>query len=94
MSKSHTAWAEALSNTRVQGSLGEESLKTLLNDAGFVEGVSYEVQKTFKNDKGEQLRKLNDKILALLKSVFDKSFLQICSAISLPLIGSFSFISI
>ena len=56
LSKSHTAWAEALSNTRVQGSLGEESLKTLLNDAGFVEGVSYEVQKTFKNDKGEQLR--------------------------------------
>ena len=45
-------------------------------------------------DKGEKLRKLNDKILVLLKGVFDKSFLQICSAISLPLIGSFSFISI
>jgi len=56
LTKSHTAWAEALSNTRVQGSLGEESLKTLLNDAGFVEGVSYEVQKTFKNEEGDQYR--------------------------------------
>ena len=56
LTRSHTAWAEALSNTRVQGNLGEESLKTLLNDAGFVEGVSYEVQKTFKNEQGDQYR--------------------------------------
>ncbi|MDG2060904.1 MAG: DNA recombination protein RmuC [SAR86 cluster bacterium] len=56
LSKSHTAWAEALSNTRIQGSLGEESLKTLLKDAGFVEGVSFDIQRTFKNQEGEQFR--------------------------------------
>ena len=56
LSKSHTAWAEALSNTSVQGNLGEESLKSMLNDFGLHEGPGYEYQKTYTTVNGEIYR--------------------------------------
>ena len=56
LSKSHTAWAEALSNTSVQGNLGEESLKGMLNDFGLSEGLGYEYQKTYTTVSGEIYR--------------------------------------
>ena len=52
LNKSHIQWAEALSNTSVQGSFGEESLKSLLKDAGFIEGKNFKVQETASNEEG------------------------------------------
>ena len=41
LTKSHTQWAEALSNPGEQGALAEESLKGMLETAGFVKGVNF-----------------------------------------------------
>ena len=52
LSRSHIQWAAALSNTSIQGSFGEESLKSLLKDVGFVEGVNFKVQQTATDEEG------------------------------------------
>ncbi len=56
LNKSHTAWAEALSNTSVQGNLGEESLKGMLDNFGLYEGPGYEYQATYTTITGEVYR--------------------------------------
>ena len=52
LTKSHTQWAEALSNPGQQGALAEESLKVMLETAGFVKGVNYSEQQSEKTDQG------------------------------------------
>ena len=53
LTKSHTQWAEALSNPGQQGALAEESLKVMLETAGFVKGVNFNEQQSEKTDQGE-----------------------------------------
>ena len=53
LTKSHTQWAEALSNPGQQGALAEESLKVMLETAGFVKGVNYSEQQSEKTDQGD-----------------------------------------
>ena len=53
LTKSHTQWAEALSNPGQQGALAEESLKVMLETAGFVKGVKYIEQQSEKTDQGD-----------------------------------------
>ena len=53
MTKSHTQWAEALSNPGEQGALAEESLKVMLETAGFVKGVNFREQQTEKTEEGD-----------------------------------------
>ncbi len=51
LTQSHTEWANALSNTSLQGSLGEESLRSILKDIGLIEGAGFKVEKSV--DRGE-----------------------------------------
>ena len=53
LTKSHTQWAEALSNPGQQGALAEESLKVMLETAGFVKGVNFSEQQSEKTDQGD-----------------------------------------
>ena len=53
LTKSHTQWAEALSNPGQQGALAEESLKVMLETAGFVKGVNFTEQQSEKTDQGD-----------------------------------------
>ena len=53
LTKSHTQWAEALSNPGEQGALAEESLKVMLETAGFVKGVNFSEQQSEKTDQGD-----------------------------------------
>ena len=53
LTKSHTQWAEALSNPGRQGALAEESLKVMLETAGFVKGVNFTEQQSEKTDQGD-----------------------------------------
>ncbi len=53
LTKSHTQWAEALSNPGEQGALAEESLKVMLETAGFVKGINFSEQQTEKTDEGD-----------------------------------------
>ncbi len=53
LTKSHTQWAEALSNPGQQGALAEESLKVMLETAGFVKGVNFSEQQSEKTDLGD-----------------------------------------
>ena len=53
LTKSHTQWAEALSNPGQQGALSEESLKVMLETAGFVKGVNFSEQQSEKTDQGD-----------------------------------------
>ena len=53
LTKSHTQWAEALSNPGEQGALAEESLKVMLETAGFVKGVNFSEQQTEKTEEGD-----------------------------------------
>ena len=53
LTKSHTRWAEALSNPGQQGALAEESLKVMLETAGFVKGVNFSEQQSEKTDQGD-----------------------------------------
>ena len=53
LTKSHTQWAEALSNPGQQGALAEESLKVMLEPAGFVKGVNFSEQQSEKTDQGD-----------------------------------------
>ena len=53
LTKSHTQWAEALSNPGQQGALAEESLKVMLETARFVKGVNFNEQQSEKTDQGE-----------------------------------------
>ena len=53
LTKSHTQWAEALSNPGEQGALAEESLKVMLETAGFVKGVNFREQQTEKTEEGD-----------------------------------------
>ena len=55
LNQSHTAWAEALSNTSVQGNLGEESLKGMLDNFGLYEGPGYEYQATYTTITGRNI---------------------------------------
>ena len=52
LSESHSKWAQALSNTSEQGALAEESLKVMLETAGFVKGVNFDEQVTEKTTNG------------------------------------------
>tara|TARA_B100000700_G_C15044278_1_gene857031 strand:- start:384 stop:1466 length:1083 start_codon:yes stop_codon:yes gene_type:complete len=52
LSESHSKWAHALSNTSEQGALAEESLKVMLETAGFVKGVNFEEQVSQKSEGG------------------------------------------
>ena len=56
LTRSHTEWANALSNTRIQGSLGEESLRTILKDLGLIEGPGFEVEKSIDRGDGKIYR--------------------------------------
>ena len=51
--RSHTQWAEALSNPGEQGALAEEALKVMLETAGFVKGVNFSEQQSEKTDEGD-----------------------------------------
>ena len=51
LTKSHTQWAEALSNPGQQGALAEESLKVMLETAGFVKGVNFLASNNQKTDQ-------------------------------------------
>ena len=53
LTKSHTQWAEALSNPGEQGALAEEALKVMLETAGFVKGVNFSEQQTETTDEGD-----------------------------------------
>jgi DNA recombination protein RmuC len=53
LTKSHTEWAEALSNPGEQGALAEESLKIMLETAGFVKGVNFSEQQSEKTEEGD-----------------------------------------
>ena len=53
LTKSHTQWAEALSNPGEQGALAEEALKVMLETAGFVKGVNFSEQQSEKTDEGD-----------------------------------------
>ena len=53
LTRSHTQWAEALSNPGQQGALAEESLKVMLETAGFVKGVNFSEQQSEKTDQGD-----------------------------------------
>ena len=53
LTKSHTQWAEALSNPGRQGALAEESLKVMLETAGFVKGVNFTEQQSEKTNQGD-----------------------------------------
>ena len=53
LTKSHTQWAEALSNPGQQGALAEESLRVMLETAGFVKGVNFSEQQSEKTDQGD-----------------------------------------
>ena len=52
LTKSHTQWAEALSNPGEQGALAEEALKVMLETAGFVKGVNFSEQQSETTDEG------------------------------------------
>ena len=52
LTKSHAKWTEALSNPGEQGALAEESLKVMLQTAGFVEGVNFDEQQTTTTEEG------------------------------------------
>jgi len=52
LTKSHIQWAEALSNPGQQGALAEESLRVMLETAGFVKGVNFSEQQSEKTDQG------------------------------------------
>ena len=54
--KSHTQWAEALSNPQEQGALAEESLKVMLETAGFTKDINFKLQKTETTDEGKKVR--------------------------------------
>ena len=51
LTKSHAKWTEALSNPGEQGALAEESLKVMLQTAGFVEGVNFAEPQTATTEK-------------------------------------------
>jgi len=53
LTKSHTQWAESLSNPGEQGALAEEGLKVMLETAGFVKGVNFSEQQSEKTDAGD-----------------------------------------
>ena len=53
LTKSHTQWAEALSNPGEQGALAEESLKVMLETAGFTKDVNFSLQQTETTDEGK-----------------------------------------
>ena len=53
LTKSHTQWAEALSNPGEQGALAEEALKVMLETAGFVKGVNFSEQQSETTDEGD-----------------------------------------
>jgi len=53
LTKSHTQWAEALSNPGEQGALAEEALKVMLETAGFVKGVNFSEQQSETTDAGD-----------------------------------------
>jgi DNA recombination protein RmuC len=53
LTKSHAKWTEALSNPGEQGALAEESLKVMLQTAGFVEGVNFAEQQTATTEEGK-----------------------------------------
>ena len=55
LTKSHTQWAEALSNPGVQGGMAEESLELLLETAGFDEDIHFAMQPREINEDGETL---------------------------------------
>ena len=55
LTKSHTQWAEALSNPGVQGGMAEESLELLLETAGFDENIHFAMQPREINEDGETL---------------------------------------
>ena len=56
LTKSHTQWAEALSNPGEQGALAEESLKVMLETAGFTKDINFKLQKTETTDEGKKVR--------------------------------------
>ncbi len=53
LTKSHTQWAESLSNPGEQGALAEEGLKVMLETAGFIKGVNFSEQQSEKTDEGD-----------------------------------------
>lgn len=52
LTKSHTQWSEALSNPGEQGALAEESLKVMLETAGFVKDINFSEQQSETTDEG------------------------------------------
>ena len=46
LSKNYHKWTEALTNKSLQGELGEESLREMLDDVGLLEGVNYKWEDT------------------------------------------------
>ncbi len=46
LSKNYHKWTEALTNKSLQGDLGEESLREMLDDVGLLEGVNYKWENT------------------------------------------------
>jgi len=46
LTRSHTQWAEALSNPGEQGVLAEEALEVMLETAGLVKGINFDTQQT------------------------------------------------
>ena len=56
LTRSHTQWAEALSNPGEQGILAEEGLEVMLEAAGLIKGISFDTQITEHADDGGVLR--------------------------------------
>ena len=55
LTKSHTQWAEALSNGGVQGVMAEESLELMLQTAGFDENIHFKMQPREINEDNKTL---------------------------------------
>jgi DNA recombination protein RmuC len=56
LTKSNIKFGESLSNSQLQGELGEETLELLLESAGFIEDVNYKMQAFERDLEGRELK--------------------------------------